>query len=83
MRRFELVRARDKSGVSGIGIVAQGVEFDDGVVALHWLTPAGSDERYSSALALIAKHGHGGDTVIMWHDEPLAELIARKKRERG
>ena len=38
MRLFKLQRKVDCSGVSGTGVVAEGVEFDDGQVALRWLT---------------------------------------------
>ena len=32
MRLFELYRKTDITGISSTGIVAQGVEFDDGVI---------------------------------------------------
>src|SRR4051794_16547249 len=35
--RFELHRDQDISGVSGVGVVAEGVAFTDGTVALRWL----------------------------------------------
>jgi hypothetical protein len=35
-RRFELHRDTDITGVSGTGVVAEGVAFSDGVVALRW-----------------------------------------------
>ena len=35
-RRFNLVRNVDVSGVSGIGIVAQGVEFKTGKTVINW-----------------------------------------------
>jgi len=37
MRRFLLVRDCDPSGVSGTGIVAEGVQFSDGTAVMHWL----------------------------------------------
>ena len=39
MRRFVMRRAFDVSGVSGTGIVLEGVLFSTGVVVVHWLTP--------------------------------------------
>ena len=39
MRRFTMSRAYDCSGVSGTGIVLEGVLFSTGVVVIHWLTP--------------------------------------------
>jgi len=35
VRRFELQRDFDITGVSGIGIVARGVRFDDGVTVIR------------------------------------------------
>lgn len=39
MRRFTMRRDFDVSGVSGTGIVLEGVHFSTGVVVIHWLTP--------------------------------------------
>ncbi|MDP8992541.1 MAG: hypothetical protein M3N31_05750 [Actinomycetota bacterium] len=39
MRRFTMGREFDYSGVSGTGIVLEGVEFSTGAVVIHWLTP--------------------------------------------
>jgi hypothetical protein len=39
MRLFTVARVNDQSGVSGIGVVAQGVIFASGTVAIQWLTP--------------------------------------------
>ena len=38
MRRFELHRDHDVSGVSGTGLVAEGALFSDGVAVVRWLT---------------------------------------------
>ena len=39
MRRFVMHRHHDASGVSGTGLVLEGVLFSTGVVVIHWLTP--------------------------------------------
>ena len=69
-RRFELHRDHDVSGVSGVGIVADGVEFPDGVVALRWRgewpTSVVFHDRGAEAVEKI--HGHGGHTRIVWLD---------------
>ena len=39
MRRFVMHREHDVSGVSGTGLVLEGVLFSTGVVVIHWLTP--------------------------------------------
>lgn len=68
MRRFELHRDVDATGVSGVGRVAQGVAFDNGYVALTWLTLHTSVAFYPSMTTLEAIHGHHGQTRIVWLD---------------
>lgn len=68
MRRFELVRAEDVSGVSGTGIVAKGVEFDDGVCVMRWCGVKTSTAIYSSSKELVDIHGHEGRTELRYTD---------------
>lgn len=37
MKCFEMLRNADESGVSGIGIVLEGVVFSDGTTVVRWL----------------------------------------------
>lgn len=67
-RTFDLVRYHDVSGVSGEGIVAQGVQFADGQVALQWPKPGRSVAVWDSVDALLSIHGHNGLTVVRFHD---------------
>lgn len=71
MRHFELVRQDDVSGVSGTGVVAEGVEFWDGTVAMRWLEPQGhqSTSFYADIEDVIAIHGHEGRTSIRYVDD--------------
>lgn len=69
MRRFELHRDVDESGVSGIGVVAEGVQFSDGRCAMRWLTETASTGLYDSISDVQTIHGHGGLTQIVWIDE--------------
>lgn len=39
MRTFAIERQHDESGVSGTGIVLEGVVFSSGQTIVHWLTP--------------------------------------------
>lgn len=66
--RFELVRHRDLSGVSGTGVVAEGVEFTDGSVALRWRGKYPATAVWASVDAALAVHGHEGATVARWLD---------------
>lgn len=71
MRRFWLQRDVDESGISGTGVVAEGVEFSDGRVALRWM--AHPDTRSTVVWDDIAAaeriHGHNGTTRIVWVDD--------------
>lgn len=68
MRNFFLNRSEDISGVSGTGHIAQGIEFDNGKVALCWLTATSSIAVYDSINHVRIIHGHNGATVIEWVD---------------
>lgn len=68
-RRFVLNRTEDASGVSGIGVVAEGVEFGDGTCALRWLTKHRCTAIYDSILVLEHIHGHEGKTKVVWIDQ--------------
>lgn len=73
LRRFHLVRDVDLTGVSGTGIVAGGVRFPTGWVALSWFTEVTSVAFYPSIAAIERIHGHGGATRIVWLDEEGSE----------
>lgn len=66
VKLFELHRIEDESGVSGTGIVAQGVEFDDGRVSFRWLTPKRSTVIFDSMEELEFIHGHQGKTKVVY-----------------
>lgn len=67
-RRFQLKRIEDASGVSGVGTVAEGVEWSSGKCAVAWLTEHKSVALYDSMAEVIAIHGHAGKTRVMWTD---------------
>jgi hypothetical protein len=69
-RRFVLDRKVDVSGVSGTGIVAQGVEFDNGKCAVSFVTgPVHSVICYDSVADVIQVHGHDNATQVRFIDE--------------
>jgi hypothetical protein len=68
MRRFELVRHADPSGVSGTGVVANGIQFTDGVVVLRWTCSRPATSVWDNLDDLITVHGHNGRTVVRWLD---------------
>lgn len=62
MRTFNVIRHEDVTGVSGIGIVAEGVEFHDGTVAFRWRGAHRSTVVWESMMGVVAVHGHDGRT---------------------
>lgn len=68
MRRFHLVRREDETGISGIGLVAHGVQFPDGTVAMRWATGTASTALYANIDDVEVIHGHGGKTIVEWVD---------------
>jgi hypothetical protein len=69
VKRFWLQRNEDVSGVSGVGRVAEGVQFTNGKCALSWLTPMSSIVIYDSVSVCEAIHGHDGATIVIWEEE--------------
>lgn len=65
-RLFVLNRKVDSTGTSGTGIVAEGVRFSNGKVALHWLSHLGAVNVYDSMEVCEQLHGHGGNTEVVW-----------------
>lgn len=66
MRIFQLNRKEDVSGVSGTGVVAEGVEFHDGQVVISWFGEFHSIEAHPSVEQVVRLHGHNGKTVLEW-----------------
>ncbi|MFJ7269383.1 hypothetical protein ACIQV3_22525 [Streptomyces sp. NPDC099050] len=70
-RRFYLLRHQDISGVSGTGIVANGVLWPDGTASLRWTGERPSTVHWDRIADAEAVHGHGGATEIKWTDFDL------------
>lgn len=65
-RLFQLARDRDVSGVSGTGVVADGVQFPDGVCVIRWRGERQSTVVWPSIEDVEVIHGHNGATRIEW-----------------
>lgn len=70
--RFHMVRDVDHTGISGTGVVAEGVLFSDGTVALRWLGKNSSTGIWQSMDKVLSVHGHGGATRIEFLDSMSA-----------
>lgn len=68
-RAFHLVRDDDETGISGTGVVAEGVEFSNGFCAMSWLTSQHRVAVYPNVKALEAIHGHNGRTRVVWEPD--------------
>lgn len=66
MRTFKLNRKDDLSGVSGTGLVAEGVEFDTGQIAICWMTKYHAIGIYENLHTLEQVHGHNGATEVIF-----------------
>jgi len=76
-RRFVLLRERDITGVSGTGIVADGVQWPDGRVTIMWRGDRPSEVSWQSIEHAEAVHGHDGASRIVWvdRDEPDGVML--------
>ena len=68
MKCFNLIRLEDESGVSGEGVVAEGIVFTAGHVVITWLSDVHSVTYYKSQEDMESIHGHDGRTQIVWRN---------------
>lgn len=83
MKRFYLQRNTDASGVSGVGKVAEGCQFDTGWCALVWLTGKAAMSYYPDIETLDNIHGHQGMTQIVWIDDESSNFIVEREQQGG
>ena len=81
MRRFYLKRDEDVNGVSGTGRVADGVEFDNGLVSITWKSEYPSITVFQSITVVEKIHTHKGKdkTKIVWVDPKFEEVEDKAK----
>ena len=70
---FTICRQGDETGVSGTGVVIEGVQYATGHVVLHWLTPVprGSIASFESLTDFKKVHINphpDNKTIITWSD---------------
>jgi hypothetical protein len=85
MRGFTMRREHDASGVSGTGVVLEGVQFSTGGVVIHWLTPPprGSISVFDSLEQFLLIHvfPHPDNrTVLVFEDGE--EVVDRRSAPR-
>jgi len=71
-RLFYLLRKADVTGVSGPGVIAEGVQFTNGTVVFRWISDRASVTIFPREEGGIdgvkEKHGHDKRTVVVWLD---------------
>lgn len=67
-RRFFLYRFEDATGLIGVGVVADGVQFPDGTVVLRWRGYYPSTVVYENLAAVEHLHCQDGQNKIAWID---------------
>lgn len=75
VKRFSMVRGGDESGVSGVGHVLDGVEFQNGKVAVTWYGKGDVDatsvavyDSFDDFHAIHVASHPSNNTDIRWED---------------
>lgn len=63
---FHLNRVVDTTGISGTGIVADGIIFPNGKVALCWRGPLSSVVVHDNVKNVQKLHCHGDNTILVY-----------------
>jgi hypothetical protein len=74
MRTFSMHRDEDVTGFSGTGVVAQGVLFEDGTVAIRWFGQHCSTVVWDTLTDAMVVHGHDGRTRFVFDDEEASDV---------
>lgn len=65
MKTFYLLRHEDLHGHAGLGVVAEGVIFDDGSAVMTWLTKWKTVTTFECVQAVHELHSHQGRTEVV------------------
>ena len=68
---FWLQRIKDETGLSGTGIVCEGIQFSDGRCVMRWIGKIDSIVHHKRIEDVQEIHGHNGSTKIIWSLEEL------------
>lgn len=66
MKYFVLEREDDETGISGTGIIVEGIIWSDGTVAYRWLSDVATTTIANRIQDVIFLHGHDGKTKIRY-----------------
>ena len=65
MKTFYLLRHEDVHNNSGTGVVAEGIIFDNQMVAMTWLSKYKTVTTFPNIQAVKDLHGHEGRTEVI------------------
>ena len=83
-RIFVLNRHKDVNGISGTGIVAEGVEFSDGQCVLRWKGWYKTISIFKNMEDLRGIHGHNEKTDVEFLERDPKDIVLDKaKKELG
>lgn len=86
MKKFYLFRKEDLHGHSGLGVVAEGVIFDNGMVGMTWLSEWTTMTMFPSIQIVDRLHSHDGRTLVVIEgrkkDVKLFEACTRVARQK-
>ncbi len=70
MRSFKVERKFDTTGVSGTGIVAEGVEFSDSTCVIRWIT-----KQNKNSTNIYASFDDFYDIHVKSHPENMTNIV--------
>jgi hypothetical protein len=65
MKTFYLYRREDLHGHSGLGVVAEGVIFDNGMACMTWLSEWATMTMFPNIQTVARLHSHEGRTLVV------------------
>ena len=68
MRRFALIRINDLLGITGVGTIAEGIEFSNGSVIVHWLKEPKSIVVWNNMNDMKTINCHNGTSIVHYID---------------
>jgi hypothetical protein len=74
MKYFALVRDFDPNGISGIGLIAVGVELKNGEVLVVWVTKMSSRVHWDNINQVVQTHCKVGTTRLEWYSQYRQEI---------
>jgi hypothetical protein len=78
MKKFYLLRHEDVHGNSGTGVVAEGIIFDTGSVAMTWLSLITTVTIYKNIKDVMRLHSHEGRTEVVVEPAPRRRIAKEK-----